>query len=296
MIEVYREERERFQKVKRFLSNGKVLFGGVVLLLLIFTAITAPYIAPHDPNEQDITATKTPPFWMEGGDTNHVLGTDSLGRDVFSRILYGSRVAMFVAVVGTFFAGLIGVILALLAGYYRGAVDNIISRFVDIWISFPPILLSIVLMAVLGTGLTNVALAIILVDWTRFCRVIRGEVFNIRERDFILAAKAEALGNFRIIVKEVFPNIIPLLLVLVTLEMGIAIIVEAILSFVGLSVEASIPAWGQMIALGRLYIHQAWWIMVFPMMCIIMSVLGLNLLGDGLREVLDPRLKVMGMK
>jgi len=266
------------------------------LLLLVFTSVTAPYIAPHDPNEQDITATKIPPFWMEGGDASHLLGTDSLGRDVFSRLLYGSRVAMFVAVVGTFFAGLIGVTLALFAGFYRGAIDNLISRFVDIWISFPPILLSIVLMAVLGTGLTKVALAIILVDWTRFCRVIRGEVFNIRERDFILAARAIALGNLRIIVKEVFPNIVPLLTVLVTLEMGIAIIVEAILSFVGLSVEASVPAWGQMIALGRLYIHQAWWIMVFPMMCIITSVLGLNLLGDGLREVLDPRLKVLGMK
>jgi peptide/nickel transport system permease protein len=290
------KKKARLVQAKRFLSNGKFVFGGIVLLLLVFTSVTAPYIAPHDPNEQDITATKIPPFWMEGGDASHLLGTDSLGRDVFSRLLYGSRVAMFVAVVGTFFAGLIGVTLALFAGFYRGAIDNLISRFVDIWISFPPILLSIVLMAVLGTGLTKVALAIILVDWTRFCRVIRGEVFNIRERDFILAARAIALGNLRIIVKEVFPNIVPLLTVLVTLEMGIAIIVEAILSFVGLSVEASVPAWGQMIALGRLYIHQAWWIMVFPMMCIITSVLGLNLLGDGLREVLDPRLKVLGMK
>jgi peptide/nickel transport system permease protein len=290
------KKKERFLQIKRFLNNGKVLFGSFVLLLLVFTSIMAPYIAPHDPNEQDITATKTPPFWMEGGASEHLLGTDSLGRDVLSRLLYGSRVAMFVAVVGTFFAGLIGVTLALLAGFYRGALDNLISRFVDIWISFPPILLSIVLMAVLGTGLTKVALAIILVDWTRFCRVIRGEVLNIREKDFILAAKAIGLGNLRIILKELFPNIVPLLTVLVTLEMGIAIIVEAILSFVGLSVEASVPAWGQMIALGRLYIHQAWWIMVFPMMCIITSVLGLNLLGDGLREVLDPRLKVLGMK
>lgn len=290
------KKKERFLQIKRFLTNGKVLFGGFILLLLVFTSIMAPYIAPHDPNEQDLTATKKPPFWMEGGESEHLLGTDSLGRDVLSRLLYGSRVAMFVAVVGTFFAGLIGVTLALLSGFYRGAIDNLISRFVDIWISFPPILLSIVLMAVLGTGLTKVALAIILVDWTRFCRVIRGEVFNVREKDFILAAKAIGLGNLRIILKELFPNIVPLLTVLVTLEMGIAIIVEAILSFVGLSVEASVPAWGQMIALGRLYIHQAWWIMVFPMMCIITSVLGLNLLGDGLREVLDPRLKVMGMK
>jgi ABC-type dipeptide/oligopeptide/nickel transport system permease subunit len=282
--------------LKRFLSNSKVLFGGIILLLLLFTSATAPYIVPHDPNEQDITASKKPPFWMEEGDSNHLLGTDSLGRDMLSRLLYGSRVAMFVAVVGTFFAGLIGVTLALFAGFYRGAIDNVISRFVDIWISFPPILLSIVLMAVLGTGLTKVALAIILVDWTRFCRVIRGEVFNIREKDFVLAARAIALGNLRIIVKEIFPNIVPLLTVLITLEMGIAIIVEAILSFVGLSVEASVPAWGQMIALGRLYVHQAWWIMVFPMICIITSVLGLNLLGDGLREVIDPRLKVMGMK
>lgn len=289
-------KREKIILFKRLLKNGKVLFGTIVLMLLIFTSITSPFIAPHDPNDQDITATKKPPCWMEGGSMDHILGTDSLGRDVFSRILYGSRVAMFVAIVGTFFAGLIGVSLALLAGFYRGIVDGVISRFVDIWISFPPILLSIVLMTVLGTGLTKVALAIILVDWTRFCRVIRGEVFNIREKDYILAARAIALGSMRTITSEVLPNIVPLLIVLVTLEMGIAIIVEAILSFVGLSVEASVPAWGQMIALGRLYIHQAWWIMVFPMMCIIISVLGLNLLGDGLREVLDPRLKVMGIK
>jgi peptide/nickel transport system permease protein len=284
------------KELRRFLSNGKVVFGSIVLLLLVFTSLTSPFIAPHDPNQQDITASKRPPFWMEGGSAKNILGTDSLGRDVFSRVLYGSRVAMFVAVVGTTFAGLIGVPLALLAGFYRGGVDALISRIVDIWISFPPILLSIVLMAVLGTGLAKVALAIILVDWTRFCRVIRGEAFNIREKDFVLAAEAIALGNLRTIVKEVFPNIVPLLIVLVTLEMGIAIIVEAILSFVGLSVEASIPAWGQMVALGRLYIHQAWWIMVFPMMCIILSVLGLNLLGDGLREVLDPRLKITGIK
>ncbi len=283
-------------ELRRFLSNGKVVFGSIVLLLLVFTSLTSPFIAPHDPNEQDIRASKRPPFWMEGGSAKNILGTDSLGRDVFSRVLYGSRVAMFVAVVGTTFAGLVGVPLALLAGFYRGGVDAVISRIVDIWISFPPILLSIVLMAVLGTGLTKVALAIILVDWTRFCRVIRGETFNIRERDFVLAAKAIALGNLRTIVEEIFPNILPLLIVLVSLEMGIAIIVEAILSFVGLSVEASIPAWGQMVALGRLYIHQAWWIMVFPMMCIIVSVLGLNLLGDGLREVLDPRLQITDIK
>lgn len=285
-----------FGKYKKFFTNSKVVFGGIVLILLVVSAITSPYIAPYDPNEQDIRASKLPPFWMAGGSLDHILGTDSLGRDVFSRLLYGTRVAMFVAVVGTFFAGLIGVPLALLAGFYRGQVDAVISRVVDIWISFPPILLSIVLMAALGTGLTKVALAIILVDWTRFCRVIRGEAFNIREKDYILASRAIGLGNMQIILKEMLPNIIPLLTVLVTLEMGIAIIVEAILSFVGLSVEASIPAWGQMIALGRLYIHQAWWIMVFPMVCIILSVLGLNLLGDGLREVLDPRLKIAGMK
>ncbi len=286
----------KITKYKRFLTNGKVLFGGIVLVSLVFSAIASPFIAPHDPNEQNIRATKRPPVWMKGGSTEHILGTDSLGRDVFSRLLYGSRVAMFVAVVGTFFAGLIGVPLALLAGFYRGRVDAVISRIVDIWISFPPILLSIVLMAALGTGLTKVALAIILVDWTRFCRVIRGEAFNIREKDYILAAKAMGLGNVQTILKEMLPNIIPLLTVLITLEMGIAITVEAILSFVGLSVEASIPAWGQMIALGRTYIHQAWWIMVFPMACIILSVLGLNLLGDGLREVLDPRLKILGIK
>lgn len=267
---------------------GRVAFGGTVLALLAIAAVFAPVLAPHNPVDQDLMVSFAPPFWSAGADPAYPLGTDSLGRDVLSRLLYGARIALTVAVIAAFLAGLLGTVLGLLAGYFGGWVDMLISRIVDVWLSFPPVLLSVVLVAVIGSGLHSVIIAIVVIDWTRFCRVVRAEVMVQRNQDYVAAAVTIGLGRWRTIVSEILPNIAPLLIVLFSLEMGIAIIVEAILSFVGLSVPSDFPTWGGLIQEGRLYVNQSPWLMAFPMACIIVSVLGLNALGDGLRHRLDP--------
>ena len=273
---------------RQALASRRVLFGGTVFALLTIAALGAPVLAPHDPLEQDLMASFLPPLWNPAADPSFPLGTDSLGRDLASRLIYGARVALTVAVVAASLAALLGTALGLVAGYFGGWADATISRLVDVWMAFPPVLLSIVLVAVIGTGLHAVVIAIVIVDWTRFCRVVRAEVLVQREQDYVVAALTIGLGRWRILYSEILPNVVPLLLVLLTLEMGIAVIVEAILSFVGLSVSSDTPTWGGLIQEGRLYIHQAWWVMALPMGCIIVLVLGLNALGDGLRQALDP--------
>ena len=277
-------------RLRQTLRSGRVLVGGGIVLTILVCAIFAPYIAPHDPGEQDLLANLLPPAFVAGGDPAHLLGTDSLGRDILSRLIYGARVAMFVAVFAAFFAMVLGGTMALLAGYFGGRVDWLISRTVDAWMSFPPVILSVILMVGLGVGLINVVLAIVLVDWTRFCRVVRAEVLVVARKDYIAAARLVGFSNRQIILREVLPAVVPLMITLLSLEMGIAVIVEAILSFVGLSVEANVPAWGVMIADARNYMYQSTWSLILPVMAIFVTVLGFNLLGDGLRRTLDPRL------
>ena len=272
---------------RRPLRNPRIVFGLVVFAALLLVAVFARWLAPHDPTEQDLLNTLAAPVW-KGGQRAFVFGTDSLGRDILSRVIYGARVALIVAVVAATLAGLLGTALGLAAGYLGGRIDNAISRLVDIWMSFPAVLLSIVLAAVLGAGLHTVIIAIVVIDWTRFCRVVRAEVLVQREQDYIASAITIGLTPGKILFGEVLPNIAPLLLTLFTLELGIAIVVEAILSFVGLSAASGIATWGGMIAEGRQYVNQAWWLMALPMVCVIVAVLGMNALGDGLREVLDP--------
>jgi peptide/nickel transport system permease protein len=276
--------------LRRVLSEPRAVIGGIILLLILFVAILAPVLAPHDPAEQDLLRTLLPPAWLPGGDREFPLGTDSLGRCTLSQLLFGARVAMIVAIAAAAGAALLGSVLALVAGYFGGAVDWLISRAVDVWMSFPPVVLSLVLMVGLGAGLGNVILAIMIVDWTRFCRIVRSEVLSVTKRDYIPAARLVGFSHRRIIVKEILPAVTPLLLTLVSIEMGIAVIVEAILSFVGLSVEPNVPAWGVMIADARQYMYQAEWGLILPVLGIFVTVLGANLLGDGLRRSLDPRL------
>ncbi|MCA9311557.1 MAG: ABC transporter permease, partial [Phycisphaerales bacterium] len=214
---------------RRMLGSGRLVFGAAILLALIVCAVGAPWIAPFDPNEQDLLNALKTPFWTDGAAEGHWLGTDNLGRDTLSRLIYGTRVALFVAVcaaVGTMVAG---TILALLAGYFGGIVDWIISRAVDLWMSFPPVVLSLILIVGFGVGLSNVILAIILVDWTRFCRVVRSEVLVIRRQAYVDAARLSGFSHFRTMVREVLPAALPLIITLMSLEMGIAVIVEAIL-------------------------------------------------------------------
>jgi peptide/nickel transport system permease protein len=273
-----------------WMRSARVVTGLVIVVIILLAAIFAPQLAPHDPNEQNLLTALLPPAWMQGGDPVFPLGTDSLGRCVLSRLLYGARVAMTVAVLASLGAMLIGAVLAYLAGYFGGRVDSLIGRAVDVWMSFPPVILSLILMVGLGTGLRNVILAIVLVDWTRFCRVLRSEVLVVARKDYVAAARLVGFSHWRTITREIVPASLPLLITLVSLEMGIAVIVEAILSFVGLSVSAQTPAWGQMIADARQYIYDAPMNLMFPILMIFVAVFGFNVLGDGLRRTLDVRL------
>jgi peptide/nickel transport system permease protein len=262
-----------------------------VFVTLLVVSLAARWLAPHDPLEQDLLAAGLPPAWASDGEWSHPFGTDTLGRDILSRLVYGARPAMIVALAGASLAGLAGTLLGLIAGFQGGFVDALISRAVDVWMSFPAVLLAIVLVAVIGTGLTSVVLAIAIIDWTRFCRVIRAETQAQARLDYVLSARVIGLTPAHTLLREVLPNVAPLLLTLFTLEMGIAVVVEAILSFVGLSLSSDTPTWGGLIQEGRLYVHQTPWLLGLPIIAIVVTVLGFNALGDGLRESLDPVLR-----
>jgi peptide/nickel transport system permease protein len=277
-------------RLPHWMRSARVLIGLSIVLIVALAAVFAPLLAPHDPNDQNLISTLLPPAWLQGGDPEFPLGTDSLGRDVLSRLIYGARVAMTVAMVASVGAMLLGGVLAHVAGYFGGRIDWLIGRIVDVWMSFPPVILSLILMVGLGVGLRNVILAIILVDWTRFCRVLRSEVLVVRRRDYVTAARLIGFTHWRTITREIVPATVPLLITLMSLEMGIAVIVEAILSFVGMSVSADTPAWGQMIADARQYVYQSSWNLIFPILAIFVTVFGFNVLGDGLRRTLDVRL------
>jgi peptide/nickel transport system permease protein len=261
------------------------------LTLLVIVALFAPLLAPQDPLMQDLFAARMPPFWESGADPNFLLGTDSLGRDVLSRIMYGARIALGVALVAGLLTCLIGSLLGLIAGYFRGWPDLVISRFVDIWMAFPPVLFSILLIAVIGTGLSSIIIAVVVIDWTRFARVIRAEAMSQGAMDYVASAQVSGRKRFSIMLTEILPNVLPTIVVLLTLEMGIAVIVEAILSFVNLSISTDDPTWGSMIAEGRLSIHQAWWVLVFPLVALFLTVLSFSQLGEGLKDHFDPVLR-----
>ena len=270
------------------LGDPKVVVGGGFILLLVVLALAAPWITPKDPLEQDLILGVTPPAGFINAEPGYWLGTDDLGRDVLSRMMYGSRVALMVAFVAASLAAVLGAALGLLAGWYRGWPDIVISRLVEIWMAFPPVLLSILLVAVVGVGVGSVIGAIVIIDWTRFCRVVRAETMSQASADYVTAARAMGFPRARILIGEILPNVLPVLVALVSLEMGIAVIIEAILSFVGLSVSSDTPTWGGMIAQGRQMLHQGWWVLAAPLGALFLTVLAFNLLGEGLRRALDP--------
>jgi len=276
------------------LRSPRVLIALGMILCIAGCAIFAGFLSPHDPDEQNLLSILTPPAWATGGDPSYPLGTDSLGRDVLSRLIYGARTAMLVAFFASLGAMVIGSILAHIAGYFGGAADWIIGRMVDVWMSFPPVILSLILMVGLGVGLGKVILAIVLVDWTRFCRVVRSEVLIVTRNDYVAAARLLGFTHWQTILREVLPATLPLVITLVSLEMAIAVVVEAILSFVGLGVGADQPAWGQMIADARQYVYQSPSNLLLPIAAIFLTVTAFNLLGDGLRRTLDARLAEMG--
>ena len=276
---------------RRLLRDPKVVFAGGFILFLIVVAIAAPLIAPHDPLAQDLLVATVPPAGFADAEPGFLFGTDGLGRDVLSRVIYGTRVSLTVAFVAAGLACLIGSLLGLMAGFFGQIVDAVISRLVDIWMAFPPVLLSILLVAVLGAGLHSVIAAIVVIDWTRFCRVVRTETRSQAQMDYVVAARTIGFSRPAILFREIFPNVVPVLIALLTLEMGIAVVVEAILSFVGLSVSSDTPTWGGMIAEGRQIVHEAWWVLAAPLAALFATVVAFNQLGDGLARSLDPVLR-----
>ena len=269
-------------------GGARLWLGATIVLLLMLVALAAPVLSPHDPRDQDLLSAQLPPAFLKGGDKAFPLGTDSLGRCVLSRLIYAARTAIEVAFIAATLAAVIGIVLGLLAASFGGWMDQGISRLIDVWMAFPPVLLSIVLAAVIGAGLTSVIAAIVVVDWTRFARVIRAETLSQLSRDYASAARVMGLKRGQILRLEILPNLVPLIVTLLAVEMGIAILVEMVLSFVGISIAGDTATWGGMIAEGRQMVYQAPWIMACPIGAVVLSVLGFNLLGDGLRAALDP--------
>ncbi|MER8544228.1 MULTISPECIES: ABC transporter permease [unclassified Mesorhizobium] len=278
-------------RISRHGSRARLWLAGGWLLIALLAAIFAPLVAPQDPLAQDLMLERLPPFWIDGAEPGYWLGTDSLGRDLLSRLIFGARIAFIVAFAAAFAACLVGSTLGLVAGYFGGWADRIISRIVDVWMAFPPVLFAILLVAVLGTGLSSVIIAIAVIDWTRFCRVIRAETMGQSRMDYVENARIAGYGRIGIMLREVLPNVVPSIVALLSLEMGIAVIVEAILSFVNLSISTDDPTWGGIIAEGRLSIHQAWWVLVFPLVTLILTVLSFSQFGEGLRARFDPVLR-----
>jgi ABC-type dipeptide/oligopeptide/nickel transport system permease subunit len=267
------------------------VFGASILCILISAALFSPFIAPEDPYKQNIVRRLLPPVWMEKGDSRYILGTDHLGRDLLSRIIYGSRISLVVGLSAVLLQISLGVTLGLLAGYFGGKTDSVISFIVNVKMAFPFILLAISLVAVLGPSLQNIIIALGLTGWPVFTRVTRIETMKLREREFVLAAKSLGFATARIMVRHILPNILPTILVLATVEVARAIIRESLLSFLGLGIQPPTPSWGTMLAEGRDYLLMQWWLATFSGMAIFMAALGINLSGDALRDLLDPYLR-----
>ncbi len=286
------EERHPFfDQLEQLWRNKTAVAGLLVITLFVLTAILAPFLSPHNPVEVSLYDQIKPPIWEEGGTWKNVLGTDDLGRDILSRLVYGARVSLFVALATVGIAVFFGSFLGAISGYYKGFLDNIIMRFMDILLAFPHILLAIVIMAYLGPGLTNAMIAIGIIYIPRFARIVRASVLEECEKDYVTASRSVGARDWRIIFVAILPNCLAPLIVQTTLGFASAILDAAALGFLGLGAQPPTPEWGAMIAMGRSHILRAWWVMTFPGIAILFAVLGFNLFGDGLRDALDPRLR-----
>lgn len=280
-----------FARALRPWLKPKIVLGGGIVLLLVIIGALAPVIAPFDPNQQNLMSALKAPQWLSGP---HFLGTDHVGRDVLSRIFYGARISLIIALTVVVISGVIGIGLGVVSGYFAGLVDFAIQKFVEVVWAFPPLLLAIAIMAFFGQGLAILIFALVSQRWIPYCRVARGQALSLRSRDFVDAARALGAGDWHIILHHVLPNLMQAALVIGTFAMATAIISEASLSFLGLGVPPSIPTWGGMLSDGRAYISTSWWLALFPGLSIFFTVLGINMLGDGMRDILDPRLKRSG--
>jgi peptide/nickel transport system permease protein len=263
----------------------------LLTFFLVIPAVFAPLVAPYDPLKGSLANRLKPPVWQEGGSISYPLGTDKLGRDILSRLIYGARVSLAVSLVAIVVGGVVGTALGLMSGYFGGRVDGLIMRLVDISLSFPTILVALVLVAAVGPSFGTVIIVVVVFLWARYARLVRGETLSIKERDFIARARVAGASHFRIMSRYIFPNVVNSLVVLATLQVGYVILLESTLSFLGAGLPRPTPAWGLMIADGRELIVTAWWVSMFPGLAIMLTVLALNLLGDWLRDHLDPKLR-----
>ncbi|MBX4860441.1 ABC transporter permease subunit [Rhizobium leguminosarum bv. viciae] len=274
-----------------FSRNKGAVIGLVVFTIILVVAILAPLFAPHAPNEQNRQVLLAVPFWMEAGSTSYLLGTDAVGRDILSRLIYGARFSLFIGVVVVTLSVISGVLIGLVAGFFRGKIDTAIMRLMDIILAFPSLLLALVLVAVLGPGLTNAMIAISLVNQPHFVRLTRASVISEREKEYVIASRVAGAGTFRLMFKTILPNCLGPLIVQATLAFSAAILDAAALGFLGMGAQPPTPEWGTMLAESREFISRAWWVVTFPGLAILITVLAINLMGDGLRDALDPKLK-----
>jgi peptide/nickel transport system permease protein len=284
--------RARGARLRRLVRSPGGITGLVLVTFVVTVAILAPWISPYSPDKQNITQRLAPPAWLPGGSTEHLLGTDGVGRDILSRVMHGSRISLLVGLVATSFSALVGVTMGLVAGYLRGPSDTVISRVGDMQQAIPFLVLAIAVAAMLGPGVVNLILVLVVTTWVTFFRVVRSEVLAVREEQYVWAARAVGCSTMRTIRRYILPNVAGSIIVVATLLVANMIIFEASLSFFGLGVPANIPTWGRIVADGREYIATAWWISLFAGMAILITVLGINLLGDWLREELDPKNRI----
>lgn len=274
-----------------FSQNRGAVIGLAVFICLVLTAVFAVFLAPHDPTTQYRDALLVPPVWAEGGSIQFLLGTDAVGRDMLSRLIFGAQYSLFIGIVVVSIALFGGVIIGLLAGFFGGWIDNVIMRMMDVILAFPSLLLALVLVAVLGPGLTNAMIAIAIVYQPHFARLTRAAVMTEMKREYVSAARVAGAGNLRLMFKTILPNCLGPLIVQATLSFSSAVLDSAALGFLGMGAQPPSPEWGTMLAEAREFILRAWWVVTFPGLAILISVLAINLMGDGLRDALDPKMK-----
>nr|WP_314092808.1 ABC transporter permease subunit [uncultured Shinella sp.] len=274
-----------------FSRNKGAVIGLFVFLIILFVAIFAPFVAPHNPSAQNRELLLMPTIFQEGGSWGHILGTDAVGRDILSRLIYGARFSLFIGLVVVTLSVVSGVLIGLVAGYFRGKVDTFIMRIMDIILAFPSLLLALVLVAVLGPGLVNAMIAISLVNQPHFVRLTRAAVMTEKSKDYVVGSKVAGAGTLRLMFLTILPNCLAPLIVQATLAFSAAILDAAALGFLGMGAQPPTPEWGTMLAEAREFIQRAWWVVTFPGLAILITVLAINLMGDGLRDALDPKLK-----
>lgn len=289
--EAARLKSARLRAVLRPWLTVKAVSAIVVLTVFIAFALFAPFLVPFDPNRQDLLMALTPPQYFDGP---HFLGTDHVGRDILSRIIYGARISLLIAVAVVVFSGIVGIVLGLVSGYFGGWVDFAIQKLLEVFWAFPPLLLAITIVAFFGQGLAVLIVALAIQRWIPYCRVARANTLSLKEHEFVMAARSLGAGHTRIVARHIAPNLMQSALIIGTFAMATAILAEAALSFLGLGVPPHIPTWGAMLSDARSYISTSWWMSLFPGLCIFLTVLAINLLGDALRDNLDPRLRRSG--